>query len=311
MTAAEARPFCAEVSAEQGEPVTATASRVEHWLLIEYGGYWPHEPLDAAVFAGSLREHLAAQLASLRYARLLLVKRAGRGREDRVRVLYGATPERGSRFYRLELEGHPDLLDLEIGPALRGEAPPPGEPLDHPLLLVCTHGIRDRCCARYGQALNREVRRRADPDWVWQSTHVGGDRFAGNLVALPEGLYFGRVGRVDAAPLLDSYLAGRIEPSRYRGRSCYAFPVQAAEARVRETAGLSGFHDLRLLATRSTAPDAWTVEFLAEVAGTVHEVDVGIELGEPTFLTCKSEAPRPPRRFVVRGHRERAAQLAS
>ena len=41
------------------------------------------------------------------------------------------------------------------------------------------------------------VRRAARPDrseWVWQCTHVGGDRFAGNLVCFPEGLFFGRVG---------------------------------------------------------------------------------------------------------------------
>jgi hypothetical protein len=304
---AEARPLCADVSAQSDEPMAATASRVEHWLLIEYGGYWPYEPLDAAVFAGRLREHLVAQLASLRYARLLLVKRPGRGREDRVRVVYGATPEHGRRFYTLELDGHPDLLDLDVASALRGDAPPPGEPLDHPLLLVCTHGIRDRCCARYGQALSREVHRSVDPEWLWQSTHVGGDRFAGNLVVLPEGLYFGRVGRTDVAPLLASYLGGRVELQLYRGRSCYAFPVQAAEAHVRAATALTGFHDLRLLGARKTAPDAWTVELLAELAGVVHELEVGVVVGEPSFLTCKAETPKPPRHFVVRSHRERDA----
>lgn len=307
MTAAEARPFCADLATERGEPLAATASRVEHWLLIEYGGYWPYEPLDAAVFAGRLREHLADQLRSLRYARLLLVKRAGRGREDRVRVIYGTTAERERRFHQLELEGYPDLLDLDVASALRGEAPPPGEPLDHPLLLVCTHGIRDRCCARYGQALAREVHRHVEPEWVWQSTHVGGDRFAGNLVLLPEGLYFGRVGRADAAPLLTSYLAGRIELPFYRGRSSYPFPVQAAEAHVRSATGLTGFHDLRLLRARKTAAAGWTVELLAELAGVVHELEVASVLGEPTFLTCKAETANPPRHFVVRSHRERDA----
>ena len=63
----------------------------------------------------------------------------------------------------------------------------PGEPLGHPLLLVCTHGIRDRCCARYGQELCRNLHGLAPDGWVWQASHVGGDRFAGNLVVLPEG----------------------------------------------------------------------------------------------------------------------------
>ena len=39
--------------------------------------------------------------------------------------------------------------------------------------------------------------------------HVGGDRFAGNLVCLPEGLYFGRVGPEETlGPLLDDTSPG-------------------------------------------------------------------------------------------------------
>lgn len=306
MTAATetARPLCAEMSRELGEPLAATASRIESWLLVEYAGYWPYEPLDAAVFAGSLREHLASQLRAAGRARLLLVKRLGRGRKGPVRVIYGTTRERGSWFRWLEVESHPDLMGLDVASALRGEAPPAGEPLEHPLALVCTHGIRDRCCARYGQALCGAVRRLAEPQWSWQCTHVGGDRFAGNLVLLPEGLYFGRVGPDDAERVFASYLAGKIELQFYRGRSCHAFPVQAAERHVREATGLHGFHDLRLLGLDRVGAGEFRVELLAEVAGVVHEVAVATELGEPELLTCKSEAPSRPRRFVVRAHRE-------
>ena len=96
-----ARPLCAEVSAAAGEPLAATASRVEHWLLVEYGGHWPYVPLDAAVFAGKLRERLTAQLGALPNSRLLLIKTPGRGRADGVTVVYGSSPERGRRFWRV------------------------------------------------------------------------------------------------------------------------------------------------------------------------------------------------------------------
>ena len=33
---------------------------------------------------------------------------------------------------------------------------------------------------------------------MWQSSHIGGDRFAGNVVFLPEGLYYGRVEPAEA-----------------------------------------------------------------------------------------------------------------
>jgi hypothetical protein len=300
VTRAAPRPFCAEVARDAGEPLAATASRVEHWLLVEYGGFWPNEPLDAAVFAGPVREHLAAQLAAHPRARLLLVKRPRRRPERGFEVVYGTTVEEGGRFRRLEVGAYGELLDVDLSGAA-------GDPVEHPLLLVCTHGIRDRCCARYGQETLREVQRQADPAWVRQVTHVGGDRFAGNLVVLPEGLYFGRVGREQVGPILSSYGAGRIELPWYRGRSCHPFAVQAAEGHVRRTTGLTGIGDVRLVAARRDSRDRYTVELLAGPDGTLHELEVGAELGEPALLTCKAHEPSRPRRFVVRAHSERSA----
>jgi hypothetical protein len=289
------RPLCADDSLARDEPLAATASRVEHWLLVEYGGYWPHEPLDAAVFAGRLRDHLASQLARLPRSRLLLIKRPGRARRERVSVVYGVTRERERRLFSLELDGHPDLLDLDVAAALLGERDHPGVLLDHPLLVVCTHGIRDRCCARYGQALCRALQA-AEPAWAWQSTHVGGDRFAGNLVALPEGLYFGRV-TTDALPrLVREYVAGRVALDWYRGVSCYPMRVQAAEIAVRRATGLTGLYDLRF-----AGREDGRVRLRAEVAGDVHEVDVVEErAGDEAFLTCKADRPRRARHFVAR-----------
>jgi hypothetical protein len=294
---APARPLCAEESLARGEPLTATASRVEHWLLVEYGGHWPYDPLDAAVFAGALRDHLADQLARLPRSRLLLIKSAARRRHDRVHVVYGVTRERERRLFSLELDGHPDLLDLDVAGALHGEREHPGAPVDHPLMLVCTHGIRDRCCARFGQALCRAAHA-AQPRWAWQSTHVGGDRLAGTLIVLPEGLYFGRVTAAALAPLLRTYVAGGIALDWYRGASCYPMRVQAAEIAARHATGLTGFYDLRF-AGRANG----RVRMLADVAGDVHEVVVAEEVAEEAFLTCKAERPRRARRFVAQGLR--------
>ncbi|MEX1357952.1 MAG: sucrase ferredoxin, partial [Gaiellaceae bacterium] len=290
---AAVRPFCAETARERGEPLDATASRIDTWLLVEHAGYWPYEPLDAAVFAGPVREHLAAQLAAHLPARLLLVKRPGRRPRGPLEVVYGRTDEQGGRFRRLELESYDGLLGLDLGKRA-------GERLRQPLLLVCTHGIRDRCCARYGQALVRELVRHADPAWIRQASHVGGDRFAANLVVLPEGLYFGRVEREQVAPLLSAYRGGRIELASYRGRSCHPFAVQAAEGHVRRMTGLDGIDDIRVVAVRREARDRFRVELEAVPAGMLHELEVGVELSEPVLLTCKSQELKPARRFVVR-----------
>jgi hypothetical protein len=287
------RPLCAEEAAERGDPLPGTASRISGWLLVEYGGHWPYEPLDSTVFAGGLKERLAAQLAEVSGSRLFLIKRPGEGRRDRVTVLYGTTP---GHFRRFELATHGGLGDLDLVAMLRG-GEGPGEPVGHPLLLVCAHGIRDRCCAKYGQELCRAMSKLAPDGWVWQTSHVGGDRFAGNLVVLPEGLFFGRVGREEAPRVLGSYLEGRIDLGCYRGRSTDPFPVQAAEAAVRQRTGLTGLHDLRATARRNVGDGISEVELLAEVSGETYRVRVERRLGEPRLLTCRAKEPRPPRSF--------------
>lgn len=297
------RPFCAETSRGDGEPVGATASRIESWLLIEHAGHWPNDPLDASVLTGRLRAQLAEQLERLPHSRLFLVRRPGRVRRERVRVFYGTTPERGRSFHTLVLERHADLLGLDFAAALMGESPRFGEPLEHPLLLVCTHGKRDRCCARQGVELCEALHAGARGGWVWQSSHVGGDRFAGNLVVVPEGLYFGRVGRGDAARVAERYAAGQIDLETYRGRSCHPFPVQAAELEVRRRTGLLGFDDVRVVGVTRGGTGGWTVELVAEVAGDVHQVEVEVELGEEAYLTCRAAEPRRARRYVATSHR--------
>lgn len=300
--ASVARPLCADTSRAAGEDMTATASRVEAWVLVEYGGLWPYRPLDAAPFAGRLRDQLARRLDALPRSRLLLVKKPGRRRDERIRVVLARTPERGAVATELELGAYSELLDLDLARAFAG--PLPGRRLTHPLLLVCTHGKRDRCCARYGQPVCEALHDREPRSWLWQASHVGGDRFAANVVSLPEGFYFGRVGSDDVARLLTAYREGRLPLDLFRGRAAYPFPVQAAEAAVRLATGLDGFWDLRFLGVARLGPDAWRVRLSGEVSGAVHEVEVAREDGEPAYLTCGAEHEAPARRFVARSVRQ-------
>jgi hypothetical protein len=298
-----ARAFCADVSRAHAEPLTATASHVENWLVVEYRRLWSRDTIAGSGLPDEAKDHLRAQLSALPRSRLLFIRRPDR-RGSRLAVFFGRTEERDRRFRGLEIDGYDELPDLDFAGALEGDAAV-GEALEHPLLVVCTHGKRDRCCAKYGRPLYDELREEADPEWVWQSTHVGGDRFAGNLVCLPEGLYFGRVERADVWGLLDEYLGGRIDLDHYRGRAAYAFPVQAAERQVREATGLRGIDDLALVSATPAGAGAWTVCFRSPAAE-LHEVDVVGELAaEPTYLTCSASTPQRPRRYLATGHRVR------
>jgi hypothetical protein len=243
-----------------------------------------------------LKAFLVDERRRLPHARILFVRSgARRGRDGLLAfVARPASSEAGLR--RLELDRHDDLIGLDLETA--------GSPVAHPLFLVCTHGKHDRCCAKYGRPLYDAVREQVEEGWAWQSTHVGGDRFAGNLVTLPDGVYYGRVEPSEAWPVIEASLAGRVHLPCYRGRSCHGFAAQAAELGVRRETGLLGISAVQVLAIEREG-EGWRAE--VEAGGTIYDVDVRREEGEPTHLTCSTAALKRPRHYVAGSPRARAS----
>ena len=62
---------------------------------------------------------------------------------------------------------------------------------------------------------------------------MGGDRFAANMVVLPEGLYYGRMDPGTAAQVAALHEDGRVDLARLRGRASYPMHVQYAEIALR------------------------------------------------------------------------------
>jgi Sucrase/ferredoxin-like len=234
-----------------------------------------------------VKAHLAERADALRPAKVLFIRRRERRSSEEIHVFWGRSVERESWLSGTVVDSYDDVLALDFDGA--GDASP------QPLFLVCTHGKHDACCARRGLPVFETLRELVDDGAVWQSSHVGGDRFAGNVVCLAEGLYYGRVEPADVLGLVEAQLAGRICLERYRGRSCYSFPVQAAERAVRESSGILEVDGLELL---STSP----IRFRA--GGTVYEVEVVREEGELAYLTCNADHLSRPRRYVARILRE-------
>ena len=295
------RAFCAETSRERGESLVATASRVDHWILVEYRGGWRRDPVDGSLLSAELKAHLREQRDALPHARVLFVRKPERRDEAGRRVFVGRSRPGEERFLELEVEHQEDMRGLDFAAALASGSP--GTPVDGPLFLVCTHGKRDRCCARYGRPLYDALHERAGLDRVWQSSHVGGDRFAGNVVVLPHGLYYGRVDPADVDGLLGAHAAESVVLDRFRGRSSYAFPVQAAEQAIRESTGLVGIDDLAFLGSRRVGDGVTRARFEAP-GSSIHELDVVGALDDgAAFLTCSSDEPRHARRCRVVRHR--------
>jgi len=275
---------CSALAEQLDEPMIGSVAQRERWLLVEDRSAWGEK---------AVRDVLGAQLEAQAKARgihlLLVRRREGDPSADAVRrVFLVDTRSREMAVRSLErLDELPSLFD--VAPADFGA------PLADPLFLVCTNGKRDACCALRGRALMTALA----PDHAertWECTHLGGHRFAGNLVCLPDGILYGRVAPADGPRLADAYLDGRLDPAALRGRSAWPAPAQVAEQALRVRLGLDRLGDVALVAAEIGEGRA-VVELAAR--DEVHRVELVPERAPPRPISCRAGEPEQPLHWRV------------
>jgi hypothetical protein len=291
------RPRCSGESLDREEELFATASLVATWFLFEQPGAWGP---DALVDSGFPESALPLTEAAGRLGiRTLLIRR--RTSEDRPPVVFLASSGASQRPPWMVSGSFPDpaqLADLDVEGLAEGRMPDFGQPVEDPVYLVCTHGRHDICCADKGRPFYRAMSE-LRPDRTWEVSHIGGDRFAGNLLVLPRGDYFGRLEPEDAENLVAEYEAGRLDLSHHRGRSIQPRLVQAAEAFLRGSRSLAAFDELELLDYKRIDHDHAEVAF-RDLDRATHRVLVAARSDHPpAYLTCRAEEMGQPLAYVL------------
>lgn len=239
---------CAVASRMSGEPLIGTAPPVRSWLLLERPGAWSQAALAetlAAVFTPAQRRVLGVRTRE-QGLRTLLVRRAGRDAAVGASVFVGSAVPGAEFLERIEFSELGQAADLDLDRSWDGGV---GERVDGPLFLVCTHGSKDMCCAVDGRPLAR-ILSNEHGERVWECSHVGGDRFAGNLVVAPYGEFYGRLDAQAALSVAAGALAGEVTGSGLRGRAAYDHWAQAAEAVVRQAYAVAQRGQLRIVSSR-------------------------------------------------------------
>lgn len=289
--------FCSELSRRAGERVYGTASTGAVWLLVEYPFPWGSKALEESNLTPPIKAGVEALLEGVPGSRLLFIKR-GAYCADKVSAFAVHCREREPFAVRFELPDYRDLPDLDLAAVAAGRVPAGGEIHNAPLFLVCTHGKRDKCCARYGNALFKSLSE-SYGETIWQSSHVGGDRFAANLVCFPHGVFYAHTTEEDGRRAVEEYGAGRLVLDKYRGRACYPQPVQAAEYFTRAETGMTNLSALqRMRRPEKTGEHTWRVSFKAPERGLLYEATVTSRPSEfANFITCHSAEERPVPQF--------------
>lgn len=274
---------CSTASEQREESLVATASTVRHFLLLEDPGPWGPDILRSRRLPGDLIEALLHWQREWG-VRPLLIRRHGRPLAGPRRVFiinarYGwcetTTVTDLAEVARLDLTG----ITGGVGVGL--------DPNPQPVLLVCTHGRHDACCAERGRPLAAVLNRRW-PDLTWECSHLGGDRFAGNLLLMPEAHCYGRVEPDQAEDLVQDHLDGLLTLPQYRGHCTVPWPEQAAEYALRERLDLRELGAVRVQRLRC---DGTLFSVTMSALGRTYRIDLRHQARPPERLTCRSEHP--------------------
>ena len=289
---------CSGASLELAEPLEGSASTVRAFLLVEASGPWGVD----AVRDGRIDEDVRRRLLDLERVhrvRPLLIRRHGRPAAGPRRV-FVAYVDRSAPWVETGVLGDVrELLDVDLTGLAEGRSPGL-TPHEDPVYLVCTHGRHDACCAEQGRPLAAALDAVA-PEQTWEVSHIGGDRFAANVLVLPHGLYYGRLTPSDAVPFVRAHNEGRLDLEHLRGRSSYPFAVQAAEIYLRRHLDDHRAEPLPLEALQREGTET-RAGFLVD--GRRWEVRVHTGRGEPRQLTCRAASASPGLSHRLLGLRE-------
>jgi hypothetical protein len=283
--------FCSRADLASGAPAAGTGVRAAAYVFLPVPKkLWRAQEMNAG---WASPEELAAVAAA---------RRGGV-----VTRLYNPPKSLAPRDHAILLHAAPDRTAAGLAPLLAAfdgrwkvETDPP------PRLAICTHGTRDRCCAKWGFAAYSTAlklfRAGRSPYEPVESSHLGGDRFAATGIFFPSGSMYAHLDHVDLEALCAAEAAGRIAPAQYRGRVFEPPLAQVVRAGLAREGLLNDA--AAPLALRREPPDAPRVTVTA-ADGRRFEVDLA-QIDVQFFASCEKlaqHASAAGRRTVFAGAR--------
>jgi hypothetical protein len=285
---------CSESAVWNRDQLIGTAKPIRLFLALEFWPPWHRKAIESPGLPDEVRHFWALIRAAIPQSRFLAIRQSeSKNRSPKCFVAIPNGPR--SVLYQFELISYRNIIDIPVLDLFARATSPttvPTRDLQEPqIFLVCTHAKRDTCCARQGNPVYQAIR---EWSYVWETSHLGGCRFAANMLSLPNGLLFGQVSPGAARKIVESNRIDALECLEHlRGRSNYARHIQAAEYFVRAQYRITGMNDLCLVESSSTDDSTWKTIFAGRSDRTsryelAHRVR---RAAEPRILSCNDTEP--------------------
>ena len=284
--------FCCEYSVEVGEQLFATAPRADVWLALEYTFPWKKDAFAESELTTPVKQQIDAYLAAIPRSRLQLIRQPAGGSTTGAALYIAISGDQQAVLYKIHLNSYDDLLTLDVPGIASGDPTYDHYKIDRPIFLICANGKRDISCAKYGRPVYDSLSKLTGES-AWQTTHLGGHRFAATVAILPHGLCFGRVPENQTETLMNEFRQGRICLDLFRGRSCYDEPVQAADYFLREQTNTQGLFELRLVDASNDGSN-WLITFESAANGAKYAVALSQYLSEFAIIKNSSDPQGKP-----------------
>ena len=233
-------------SSGTAEPLPGSAKPGRLILALEYYKGWGRDILDGEALGKDHATQISRFLKA-NGAQLQFIRRPGRDGQDRAdhpgRTLFIAWPNGTETtetttssqaaeplqpiLERTTIDEPIDLLNLDL--STPGHTPGATR-VDSSILLICTHGKRDVCCAVKGRPVALSVSQHYDE--VWESSHTKGHRFAPSMIMLPSNYSYGHLSAIEVAGTIEADRAGNLRTTGNRGRGTMDPASQVAELAV-------------------------------------------------------------------------------
>ncbi len=285
--------FCSELTRDDGTMLAGTAAQADVWILLEYRGAWRANAVDDNDLPQATQAWLRDQTTQNANSRAVLIRRAPqRSSIEEHRCYIAITRENDQRLYCMTFTEYAALHSLAVADVVAGSQPDLIS--DENLVLVCTNGKRDRCCAVFGRPVYEAFSSEAGVS-AWQSTHLGGHRYAAVAAVFPAGIYYGYLNPETVSAVAETVRNQSIHLPTYRGRVFYSGMVSAGEYFLRQATGVS---EVAVISAETLSDDQHLITF--ESANGRHTVRLAATMSEPVFVGCTANKYKPQPVYSLR-----------